>query len=228
MVGKMILKLGFVTIMSISILGFLILLLQGCTSQKMSPALTYIPPGKWFEELSMNPNCQPPCWENINPGASGIVEAYEILRGKNNIWDLKIISSNNRYDIEWSFSDDTGGGWIVSYNQGMYVSFINLQPKDEIPLSSFINKYREPDVLVVRLTESNIRPDIHFLYKGINLQLEGGMITPKGEIRITPNFPISRLFFREEGWIDDFLKSIKNPNLIMKWNGFGAYTYPSD
>jgi len=51
-----------------------------CTVFSISFGPTQIPRSNWVNNWLNNPVCQTPCWENITPGLTTILEAKEKLK----------------------------------------------------------------------------------------------------------------------------------------------------
>ena len=211
----------------------LLFLLASCTNQSTLPIPTEIPPGQWLVTFLNGPTCQPPCWENIMPGKTPIKNAVEILESKKDVVNLKTEGPiegpqfDQRVDVLWDFSDDRSGGWIISDGSGEVVLQIKLSPQ-ALQLYKIIDKYGEPEQVLMQQPEWTSWVDIYIIYLRINMILETNLIAQKGLIELAKGQNISRISFNQDGSIEEFIKRLTPSPLsnIVKWHGYGGYEIP--
>jgi len=209
--------------MKLRVYGFcMLLLLVGCSR-------------KADAEIILSDMCSPPCWENVVPGLSTETNVKEIEEKLPSIdaGQTAWIYEWNKYDavFAWRFlNSEVKKGEI--YIKGGVVELINLFGGFNVPLKTLVNKFGEPEYVVIGNT---ITPG--FLGAGYQNQVnliyeEDGMIVslkPDVNASIKPTTKIDSVIFFVPALSEKIIREWVSPGLlgelkIWDWQGYGRFT----
>jgi hypothetical protein len=215
------------------LIDFLLVLLcllsiSGCFTEYRNP--TPMPTQKWLADFFSNPTCELPCWENIIPGKTSMVEAQRIVQARDDIVKFRgpIIPTQVGYpgiDFTWTFTNDQRGGLISSDASGKIVAAISLTLG--LPLGQIIDKFGFPDQVLPKSTEVNNRAGLDLFYSQLNIRLGTLMGEKDGVIQITAQTYIQVIKMATDDWLMQSYKAYGNykDDLII-WHGYGEYIVP--
>ena len=145
------------SVMLICVLSFF-----GCILANDIANPTSAPRSIWLKEFLQNPNCPPPCWNNITPGQTTIDEAKEILEASPAI---KVIAYNSG-SVEWEFIQDGGHGYVESQyeNNSVDLIYFSMNPQHSVPLEDVIENYSDPSFIHFEQNMHNLKRCLLFIY----------------------------------------------------------------
>jgi hypothetical protein len=207
-------------------------LLAGCNALPFKPQPTPIPRSHWVNDWLNKPVCQSPCWENITPGITTISEAKERLKQIPDVIVIRgVIESDIGKELSWNFENNSDGGNIdVLPGDKDIISNVVLAPlgKPDLTLGEILHIYGVPDYVNTydcRWNQCVTR--IVYMQKGFCV--ETLLINQNGQVKITPEFPVTFLTFFKSGE-SGFIKAVALGSLtygkLFKWNGYVDYSVP--
>jgi len=212
-------------ILSITIIFLLTGLLSACQTAT-PPAPTATPtPSPWIDVILNDPDCAPPCWNDITPGVTTMDEAWAIMQAEPSLSDLIYYGGEtNNAAISWSFSNPDGWGSVYSsdtdYSTVYRICFDSRVNYPPLSLKEVIEYWGEPDVLYLHMIGMGYVANLYYPERGIDMNLffiRDHWYTKR--IEVLPDNGIgllcfSRPFPRDEDnsqWLD--------------WEGYGTYKF---
>ncbi len=173
----------------------------------------------WLAKWLSAPTCQPPCWENIKPGATSTADAltllYQIPNNK--------ITYRDKSNIEWVL-DGTDAGWITGDNDLVASITLDIHVGENLFLSEVNKVYGLPSqVRLLRciegMCEVNLTYPNHGMVVGLLLPNKGNTID---QVSISSSSLVSRIILFE-----DLEKYHNSPpytgGIFLDWKGYGDY-----
>ena len=170
--------------------------------------------------LSQEP-CGPPCFWNIVPNITTKDEAIEVLKSKGLFERCEFIDNTAyagtrgivcRPIVLVELRDDTD-----------IVSGIGFRPSEAITVEDMIEKYGEPDAVLVSTIgipegQYQIGMNLYYdkFYGDIRLNEQDG-----GTFTLTPSTIIVNIGYADEAWYSEVR------NRLQQWKGYGEYKYQS-
>jgi hypothetical protein len=192
----------------------------------------------WEREWLAGTPCKAPCWQEITPGSTTIIEAEALLRQYSKVGEYETIcTSDKQCNLSWAnwrdAYNDAGGGDIIS-NQDSIVTSIGLAfPHYSFTLADVIQRYGEPTHVlasashsVERINEINYRLSIFFQDAGIELGSSGRSTSARPTIQADTLFHVVS-FFEPGGNVVVERVSQRNPKqvpYILEWKGYADFS----
>jgi hypothetical protein len=160
--------------------------------------------------------CEPPCWQNIQPGVTSSEDVVKILR------ETKILAStpsavprkidDMRSDSSWIFIDSLSeeSGRITYFNDR--VAYIRFHVNNNLRIGKMIDFYGEPELLSVISGWNDSRwLEVRWIYP-----TQGVLIThfehnwrPKGNYaNITPDLPVYEVYYFDPNLYEILVKTV--------------------
>jgi hypothetical protein len=201
---------------TIPLMTLAILVFSSCT-----PISIRLPASRnaWLSKWLTSPTCEPPCWENIDPGKTSITEASTLLEQMSNVR----ITRRGETRIEW-VNDQTDSGWIIA-NDGLVISIaLDIHQGEIVLLSEIADRYGPPLQVGVNSCEEGYC-DVDLLYPKYKMVI--GLLLPHGSkvpytVTISSDSAVARisLFKDMEAY------QISTPlsgGTVLEWKGYGDY-----
>jgi hypothetical protein len=190
--------------------------------------------------IIVNASCEPPCWENINPGKTTRLEANKILHelswiNNGSIKDYSLYTEDDSIRWEGTYEAGDDFGEIIFEND--IVAIIEVFPKDGVlEFSDFIEKFGEPEYVFATfysIERSAISVDILYPSKGIGFNYNYN----RSYSHIVSSIPISAQDKVMYVWYCDpqnYYKYLTSEPIglysteffdrgVQRWKGYGEY-----
>lgn len=170
---------------------------------------------KWLE----NPECSPPCWENIMPGETTILEAKSILA---KIPDVRIIGQDDHV-IEWKMNDSDYGSAVSKTGDGIItVVILTSVGKQPLLLNRVIDKYGTPEFVHPFDCREGMC-EVNIVFPQLGMALDLFVPNRRGQITIEPTSSVINVLFYA-GDLEHYRELPENSEGdIQNWIGYGVY-----
>ncbi len=185
-----------------------VLLLSGCLIAFPAPTSTPVPtPPLWIIDWLNSPACEPPCWENIHPGATSIDATRSIQQ---QYPDMSIETKRGTSVVE-----------KISLNLPVY---------DNMPIKLVLAKYSQPSYVRIYKCDPNGRCETHILFEPIGMVLDaypqdiGGQ--GRNAVALSENTDIFKIIFLEPGLESYYASFGQSANTaLIPWRGYSEYSH---
>ncbi len=218
----------------IHLLCFIVIIACGLASCRQFNILFKPTPYKhseWVTKWLYEPNCQPPCYEEMSPGKTTIEEALiriNELVGTPNRTYFPGSPRDRRKQISWQFENQSGGGSAKTDMDGEIISDITIQPGEGLGIAEIFSIYGPPDeVNIVGCFGELVRSDcvVHLIYSSIGMVLEISLPDGGKEeyiVEIKPDSDVFRIIFFSPG-NESYIRALGVFDYIEKWSGYTSY-----
>jgi hypothetical protein len=206
----------------------LIILGVSCESSNTNAPIPSVTPEilpNWWTAWLAQPECKPPCWQNITPGVTTRDEAVSILENTPGI----VITYDKKDGLSWNFGTKTEEG-NINLSEGGIVSgiWIGSISDRKLLLKTIIASYDNPEYVKPydcregMCSTALVYPDLGML---LSVFVENkGANNDSPQFEILPNTVVDRVYFIEPGMENsqNYLGFQDNVP-IMVWKGYGEY-----
>lgn len=216
---------------------FGICFLSSCSRIAFLSTPTPKPLSSWITKWLTNSTCQPPCWENLVPGETDIIESVKIIEQIPNATITSFPYNDAPFgfrQVRWQFNDRDGGGSATTEKNDQVISTIFLQVSGEqhLPVEQIVSVFGPPDqVLIYRCLNEvgNHGCQLHLIYNGFAIELE--KLTDKGtkdyRIKLSEDTSVFGIWFfpkGDNGYANTLGRNTGHfPKDLYEWKGFVEY-----
>ncbi len=226
------------TIRNKLILFCIILVVLGisCRFFTSTPTPMIEPRHPWITKWLQNPTCQPPCWENITPGVTGMYEAYELLP---QIPGVKVTFPpvknpfDNSKQMQWQLDGSDSTGIADSDELGELITLLTLTVGSDqlLTVEEVISSYGSPsEVVITGCREELFRKSCvtHLVYADLGIVLDIFLIDvgdDKPQVEVLPDSGVEKIVLFPSGdeYYQMFWPNGKQEGYFFQWNGFKVY-----
>lgn len=215
-------------------LSLLFVILIACN---LVPALGTPTPAarhQWIEKWLNTPSCQPPCWENIIPGETSLIEAASILSRSPNVKITLLPNKNNNQisQLQWQLESSSDTGIADSDETGDKIAslVLSLGSDQLLMIDEVISKYGQPSHVIIfdcrgEITQSSCI--IHLVYPNLGMAIEILLRSQEKEgyhVEINSVAKVGKIMLFPKGentYQQTIAQNLNKPQ--MDWRGFDEY-----
>jgi hypothetical protein len=209
-----------------------------CINLGIFPTPQPKPLSKWITKWLTNPTCKPPCWENLIPGETAILDSPQLLSQVEGV-RITVYPSKNQEppytQLQWNFSNPGESGAADTYEGGLKISIIwlGLSNDQQLLLEQVVSSYGLPSDVLLYDCRGEITQHscvVHLIYNNIGIALE--LFLPDvgkndHQVRIREDSRVGAIWFFPLGDTSYGEVLGKNtgdfPKGMVQWNGYGDY-----
>lgn len=197
-------------------------LISGCENT------TPIPKLPWIERWLSDPICQPPCWEDITPGASTAKEAYEKLAALPDVEQFWMPSERtNSHVLSWEMVGCNGSTWGSVYFDeypNSKIQWTNLKlgcKENETALQEIIDVFGTPEYAWAEWDSGGCTAKLLNIEKGMIISTYGTGFLMFKKLKST-SVVMQVILFPPKDDLDKTVESITFPHdvEIREWQGY--------
>lgn len=212
-------------------------ILSSCSGTAFWVKPTPKPLGSSITKWLTNPTCQPPCWENLVPGETNIIDSVKVIGQIPSVTITGFPYDDKPWGIRqvrWQFTDRDEGGSATTEKNNPVISTIFLQVSGQqfLPVKQIVSNYGPPIGVLIYSCLNEVGNNgcvLHLIYNGFAIELR--KLPDKGiesyQIKLSEDSKVSGIWFfpkGDNGYANTLGKNSGHyPKDLYQWKGFVDY-----